>query len=187
MKKNLRRFFLGLFVFTLGVSGLAAAGSAVEDGAYYTKQNIWYEKPMKILSTNYHKGAILPVGSQVEILKRNKKKIKFRDQQTGTTFRLVLVKDYTALNEQEFFDRYFSNENVLKGAPYASFSEMEKENIQNGTLQKGMSKNAVLMAYGYPPSHQTPSIKGAMWTYWKSRLVHFMVQFKGDQIDSLDV
>jgi hypothetical protein len=40
-----------------------------------------------------------------------------------------------------------------------------------------MSKDAVVMAYGYPPDHKTPSLKTDLWTYWENRLISITVQF----------
>ena len=180
----MKKMFLS-FLF-LAASGLmfSAAGFA-EGESYFTKVNIWYEKPQKILSTNYHKGAMLSVGTEVEIIKSGEEKIKFREKATGSEFRIILVKNFTNLNESEFFSRYFSKENILKDAEYAAFSEAEKEHIKNGTIAEGMSKAATLVAYGYPPTHRTPSTKENVWTYWKSRLGNFMVQFKDDKISSV--
>lgn len=180
--KNARQFFLSFLILGAGLLAFSAAGSAEEGGKYYTKVNIWYEKPQKIFSTNYHKGTLLPVGSEVEIIKRSRKKIQFREKSSGTEFRIVLVKDFTKLNETEFFDRYLSKENVLNGSAYAAFSALDKENIKTGTLSEGMSKAAVLIAYGYPPTHRTPSTDENVWIYWKHRFGNFRVQFKDDKV-----
>lgn len=181
MKMKLK-MFLSVVLLTAGLSAAAQA----QEGSHFTKVNIWYEKPEKIMSTNYHKGAILPIGTEVEILKSGRKEIKFREKETGTKFRIVLVKNYTDLNEQEFFDRYFSKENILNSAEYTALSDMEKKNIKEGTLQEGMSKKAVLMAYGYPPSHRTPSTAASAWTYWKSRVISFMIEFDGDKLEDIN-
>ena len=164
MKRNPRLFFLS--VLLLAGSGFVSAlvGYGAEGETYYTRMNIWHEGGKKIMSTNYHKGIIIPAGTEVEILKKGKK-IKFHDKTTGIEHKVKLVKDYTNLTQEEFFDRYFSKENILKGAQYASFSDLEKNNIKNGTLEKGMSKAAVLVAYGYPPTHRTPSLDGNSWTF----------------------
>ena len=180
MKKNLRNFFLFFLLLSAGVAA-ASQQALAADGTYYTKMNIWYEKAEKILSTNYHKGNMISVGSEVRVMKSNAKKIEFVDDK-GTKFRIKLVKDYTNLEEQPFFDRYFSKENILNGDQYRSFSSMEKENITAGTLREGMSKDAVLVAYGYPPTHRTPSTEQDSWVYWKSRMGSFTVMFKDGKL-----
>ncbi len=185
MKKNLRHFALGLFLLFAGSFVFSSAASAAAKGeTYYTRMNIWYEHPEKIYSTNYHKGAILPVGTEVEILKTGSK-IKFRDKKSGTEYRLILVDDYTDISKDEFFNRYFSKDSILDGSEYRGFSSMEKENIKNGTIAKGMSKAAVLVAYGYPPTHRTPSTSGNLWKFWTSRLLTDDVHFENDRVSNI--
>ncbi len=45
-----------------------------------------------------------------------------------------------------------------------------------------MSKEAVLVSYGPPPEHATPSLDNEKWKYWinkrKTKLVHFNVNNK---------
>ena len=184
MKKNLRQVFLGVLFLIAGSTAFSTVGFAADPGAYYTKINIWYEKPQKILSTNYHKGTMIPVGSEVEVIKNGRKKIQFREKSSGTVFTIKLIKKFTNLNADEFFGRYFLKDNVLNGTQYNSFSAMEKENIKAGTIKEGMSKEAVLMAYGYPPTHRTSSARENTWVYWKSRLQNFLVQFKDNKVVS---
>jgi len=45
----------------------------------------------------------------------------------------------------------------------------EIEAIKTGSLCVGMSKAAVVVAYGYPPEHVTPSLDNDVWTYWMDR------------------
>jgi hypothetical protein len=144
---------------------------------YYTKVNIWYEKPEEISTTNYHKGAMLPVGSLVEIMGWEDEEIRFYDLKTGTKFRLVQVKKYMAITLDELFARYFSKDSVLESAIYANLTPMEKENIRVGSLAVGMSRDAVIMAYGYPPTHRTATLEAATWTFWKSRFSDFQIRF----------
>ena len=40
------------------------------------------------------------------------------------------------------------------------------EKIKTGTVEKGMSKQEVILAYGYPPPHRTPSINDNTWIYF---------------------
>ena len=63
-----------------------------------------------------------------------------------------------------------------KGA-FASLSAEEQKKVKAGEIEAGMSKAAVIMAYGYPPGHKTPSLKLDKWVYWinhfKTRTVYF--------------
>ena len=42
---------------------------------------------------------------------------------------------------------------------------------------KGMRKEAVVLAIGYPPRRDTPSLDNTIWRYWSSRLSFFLVEF----------
>lgn len=177
MKTLFRNLFLALLLAaSFSLPAFAASGK------YYTKVNIWYEKPDEILTTNYHKGVMIPLGTEVEVIKSSKKKIEF--QSGGTVYKIELVKKFADLNEQQLFDRYFSKDNVLKSGEYSSLSSQEKAAVKAGTIEVGMSKPAVLLAYGYPPTHRTPTTEQDTWTYWKSRLGNFLVQFKDGKVIS---
>jgi hypothetical protein len=68
------------------------------------------------------------------------------------------------------------------GGPYQRFSEKEKRNIKLGEIEVGMSKDAVLMAYGYPPAHRTPSLESDQWVYWLNRFVNRPVVFRDGRV-----
>lgn len=177
--KTLRKIVYGLAFFVLSSAlFVPVVFAAKEPGEKcHTKVNMWYEKPEKIYSTNYHRGDMEPVGSQVEILKRKENEIQFRDISTGIKFKLIRIKKYTNVTPDELFARYFSKDSVLGGAGYLRFSQMEKEKIKTGELAVGMSKEAVIMAYGYPPTHRTQTLEQTTWTYWKGRLDNFEIKF----------
>jgi hypothetical protein len=160
--------------------------SDVEEKWFHTRVNIFYQKPRKIYSTNLHKGKTLPAGSKVKITFAAGREIEFEDGK-GQTFILILRKKHTVeeMTLREYFDQHFSSEDPLrKDGPYAGFTDSEQWNIKNGTIEKGMSRPAVLMAYGYPPSHETPSLKDDKWTYWagslRARPIH--VYFKDGRV-----
>ncbi len=155
---------------------------------FYTTANIWYENPGKIYSTNYHRGAILPAGTMVTIQKVSRKEIRFADK-IGLPFKIIFIKKHSrsGMNIWDYFDQYFSAANPMrKGGPYEKFTKKEKDNIQTGEITRGMSKPAVLMSYGYPPSHRTPSLKSDVWIYWISRFVKKSVYFKDNRVVRID-
>lgn len=144
----------------------------VEEKAFYTRVNIFYEKARRIASTNFHKGKLLPAGSTVTIVFAEGREIEFRDS-AGGTYILVLMKKHSmeGMSLRAYFDQHFSVEDPLrKDGPYGKFTDTERWNIKNGTIEKGMSRTAVLAAYGYPPSHETPSLEDDKWTYWVESL-----------------
>jgi outer membrane protein assembly factor BamE (lipoprotein component of BamABCDE complex) len=49
--------------------------------------------------------------------------------------------------------------------------------ISNARVEKGMTKEQVLMSIGYPPTHRTASTQMNNWTYWYNRWVTFVIIF----------
>ncbi len=153
---------------------------------YYTRVNIWYERPDRIYSTNYHKGSILPVGTKVKILDFNDKAITFLDEAKSQTYTIEFVSRHSRLTPQEYFERHFSEKSVLaEGGSFSKFTDKEKANIKAGTVVPGMSAPAVVMAYGYPPSHRTPDLGADIWRYWSNRIMSFKIVFnEGKVVDA---
>jgi hypothetical protein len=142
---------------------------------YYTAVNIWFEDAAEIATTNYHKGQIIPVNTKVVITKYGNSGFSFTDQK-GIEYSVLYVKKHSVLPVKEIFDRYFSEQKV----PLGRFTQEERENIEAGTILEGMSKEAMLVSYGYPPAHQTPSLESNQWKYWGGRMISFFVYFNKD-------
>lgn len=178
--KNFRKLFSGLLFFGACAALFSGSAMAGQTGKFYTKSNIWYEKPSKILSTNYHKGVMIPIGTEAEVIKSSRKAIQFRIG--GQVYKIQLVKKFTTLSEAEFFDRYFSRDNVLNSSEFTSLTSEEQKAVKEGKIVSGMTKSAVLLSYGYPPTHRTPTTENDTWTYWDSRLQNFLLQFKDGKV-----
>lgn len=162
----------------------AHSQESVTGRTFYTAANIWYENPKKILSTNYHRGTILPAGTKVTTSEVEGKKIQFTDA-NGVGFEIEFVKKHSsdAVDLWAYFRRYFSADDPMRaGGPYQKFSQKEKNAIKAGEIQVGMSKDAVLMAYGYPPAHRTPSLESDQWVYWLNRFVNRPVLFRNGRV-----
>ena len=62
----------------------------------------------------------------------------------------------------------------------ADMSELEKNAIAAGQISPGMSREAVLISWGYPPEHRTASLKSPSWIFWTSRFVNKTLVFGAD-------
>jgi hypothetical protein len=51
----------------------------------------------------------------------------------------------------------------------SKMSKIDQQGIKAGKAMKGMSKNGVKIALGYPATHKTPSLEENVWIYWKDR------------------
>lgn len=174
-----------MFVLALACSSLYA--ESFSGKTYYTRTNIWYENPNDILSTNYHRGAILPIGTKVSIHSINNRRIQFTPDGSAQMFTIINDKKTNTISIDELFNRYFSVEAVQAGVgDYYQATEADRENIKTGTIALGMSKKAVLMAYGYPPTHRTPLLTSDIWYYWYARLHRVNVYFKDDKVFKIE-
>lgn len=163
----------------LGITTLFSAVSfaAVMPGAsYYTKANIWYASPLKIPSTNYHVGSILPVGTKVDMISISDALIVFKDQK-GIIYNIQYISKFSGTSMMTYLNEYFSEKNILKSWGYKMMSKEDKANISMGSIAEGMSKKAVLMSYGVPPKHKTPSTDSSPWTYWTNRFRTKVITF----------
>jgi len=180
----------------LGLLGCSVKTYITEDGQkispvggdYYTRINIWYEDPEEILATNYHKGTIIPVGSKVRITNCRSEEISFtKEDLHGVEFTIVNVRKYTLVWKEDLFGRYFSKDDPrTSGGEFSRLSGQEREDIEKGILAKGMSKEAAIIAYGYPPKHKTPDLADDIWYYWRSRFQAQRVTFRNNRIIEID-
>ena len=188
--KEITCSILAGFLVSLFLTVNVYAGESVEGMKFYTRVNIWYENPAEILSTNYHMGAIVPLGTKVTITAvKNlpKKAIQFVADDKKLSFTIFFVEKHSSagISLMDIFHQYFVEKNPLEGEDYTKLSPMEKEQIKKGAITKGMTKSAALMAYGYPPSHKTPSLNSDIWTYWDNRITKKIVVFQDDKITKI--
>ena len=167
--------------------GLTGCATIPQRGSiYYTTANIWYTVPGDIRSTNYHEGAMIPFGSQVTIDGLSSRGVGFTTT-NNLTCRMVYVGKHSTISMREHFNLYFSVDDPSKpGSEFDRFSEMEKENVKKGNLIIGMSKAAVLAAYGYPPSHTTPDLTVDYWRYWTRFRQEVHVCFENGRVSKLE-
>lgn len=156
-----------IVLFTLLLlTGCATISDSPDRKIYYTKANIWYTNPEDIRTTNYHMGAIIPFGSQVTIEHLSQSEVSFTTA-VKNHYTIKFISKHSTITMKEYFDRYFSLDNPqAPESEYDKFSEMEKANVLQGNIVIGMSKPAVLSAYGFPPSHATPNLSNDYWRYW---------------------
>ena len=62
----------------------------------------------------------------------------------------------------------------------AACTQEEIDLIRSGVLDVGMSKPAVLLSWGYPPIHKTPTLEQQTWTYWTSRFNTVEISFDAE-------
>ena len=63
---------------------------------------------------------------------------------------------------------------------FATFPKQVQEAITDGRVERGMTKEQVIMSLGYPQTHRTASTDANTWIYWYNRWVTYQVQFGAD-------
>jgi len=161
----------GGIVLLAAISGLCGDPALNPVGVeYYTRVNIWSEKNSEISARNYHVGAMIPVGTKVKITGFAGDKIMFEIIKDGTGCTIINDPKRTGVDLAGLFVRYFADKDVT--AMFGAFRKLSKEDqayIRKGDIVAGMTRDAVIMSYGYPPGFKTPSLAGNVWTYWNDK------------------
>lgn len=176
-----------LAAIALALTGCASAppefaSDISEDETYYTQVGMWADKGVEIIATNYQRGTFIPVNSEAHIQEITGETITFRVPELGEqTFQLANVPKYTQADMRELFDRTFAK----KPADLDDYSEEVVDNIREGRVEPGMSKDAVVLARGYPPAHETPDLDLNRWRYWVNRFATNVVVFSDGEVDEI--
>src|SRR5581483_10330235 len=158
----------------------ADAISAVKGDKLYTKFSLFYEKNVH-RTTNYRVGSFVPINTEVTFVKADKNEIDVT-LPDGTDLRIVNVEKYSGEKIPGIFNRTFGKTPV----DLSRFNKKEISSIQAGEVEVGMRKDAVIASLGYPPKHQTPTLSGNQWRYWRNVFATFVVHFEDDKVSSIE-
>jgi hypothetical protein len=139
---------------------------------YFLRSTMHFEDG-EYAATNYARGAIVPINTPVQIVSMRGKKIGIKRLDTGEALQIENVDKYTLKSLAELARLLFSD----VPTPIERLPDELAASIRNGDMRKGMTKELVLMARGYPPAHETSSIESDRWVYWSSRFVKHTVIF----------
>lgn len=158
-----------------------ASGQDLIGKKAYTQFNLYPDRTRgRLYTLNYLlPDAMIPRCSEVELLEMNRKVLVLREVSSGRQFNYLLHKATGEPIEVSAAKTFASScdQNAVK-----TMSKADREGISSGKLAKGMSKQGVLLAAGYPPAHRTPSLDGNEWTYWKNRFNTLRVIFNDQGI-----
>lgn len=140
--------------------------------------NLHYERT-KISDVNWQVGAVIPLGTPVTIVGVRKGSVTFRPAGFPE---IVFEHKYGRRTEslEQFLDHWF-----VEADPTAKLRRLPaklRKNVEHGVVEPGMTRDQVLMAIGYPPAHETPSLESPQWTFWRNRWERFLVVFDGEKV-----
>ena len=161
-------------------------GGALMSEPLYTAYNLWYENPDKISCVNYQRGARIPAGTRVNriAIKPGRSDqwsgIHFTTEDGGSYVIQFAFRYHPGVSVEAFKNRLFTPKNYQELT--RNMSAREIECVKSGTVRRGVSKECVLVSYGYPPEHKTSSLKVNAWIYWNHRFGTKAVQFNADGV-----
>jgi hypothetical protein len=146
--------------------------SLMQADKVFTQTNL-HPDPVRhrLYSLNYQQAGLIPRCSEVELTAVNGKKLVFNKD--GVTYHYFFHKASGSFDDniKKYFSDSCDNSNLPK------LNAKDKKGIKEGKVFKGMSKEGVVQAIGYPPVHVTPSLEANTWQYWKNRFNTFKVLF----------
>jgi len=169
-------------LFFLVCWGCGGPALTTENDTFYTRYNLHYvtQKDTNVGSyanfTDYEGHDFLRYDTKVEVASW-KRGYRITAVDTGE----VVLFTYKSTNMggmrgSDYIDLIMSPEPVS----YMGLTAEDEQGIQQGKAMKGMTKQGVMVALGYPAKHRTPSLDENTWAYWKGRLGDpRLVQFDG--------
>ncbi len=163
----------------------------------FLAHNIW-KTPLArhMRCINYKIGKIMPFGTEVinakvfrtiessgnarePILSEGDPKIRFTLKETNESVEISFVnKWHPGKTIYDYYDQMFTNKSFSELS--YGMDEKKLEKISRGEILVGMTKQEVILAYGYPPEHKTRSLDNNSWRYWIDTLKTKEICFDGE-------
>ncbi len=181
-------------VFTCAAVVLTGCVSTQKKSAYsvlqvpsttriYLSSNLWFQPDGQMESSNYQMGDILSYGTEVTGIDYDDQYITFTAKLQDQRFRIEFMKEYAMMSIEEYIKQIFQVKNPVEVE--LSIEPLLFERISRGVVEKGMTKQHVLMAYGYPSAHRTSSLDDDTWIYMITRGKSKRVVFRNGKVLSV--
>ncbi len=187
MKRILNRAALCLAVLSLG--SVAFAGDLEDDWEgkkVYSRHNLRADSGRSlVLTTTNALGLeeLIPMGTELTVEEVNDKLVKLQSPKFNKPIVIKYNARHTKIPFGGYLKRTFSLEPVA--VPTEGLSELDRQQIAKGELAVGMSRNAVLLAVGYPPANLNNSFEAKELVYMKGKIERLPVLFEGDTVSFL--
>jgi hypothetical protein len=133
------------------------------------------EQRSRLYAVNYQQAGLIPVCSEVKIVALKGNQMRFQVVKTGREYAYLHHKKAAAEPFNAHLLRFFGTECDRKGLERLAAGD--RAGVQAGKVEKGMSRQGVIFAMGYPPRHETPDLNGKVWKYWRSKFDTMLVTF----------
>jgi len=151
------------------------SGREMVGKSFYNQTNLWAVKGTTVFWANYHMDTLIPVNAEIVVEQLVADQLVFTVKESGQ--KIMFDNDNrSGMRAFEWAKRQFGLEKV----DLSHFTEVEQAAIGRGVVEKGMGKEAIVAAYGYPPKHGTPDMNASHWTYWTNRWNKQIYYFDAD-------
>jgi len=173
-----RSFIVSLFIVSIFLfSGCVATqsktrGSGAADNFVYTKYNIHgQQKTGTIVNASFANWTgpfqghvVIPMNTKV-VVTPQRRGFLILALNSGIKINFQFDENRMGMSQDQYIDLITSPQKVS----FSSFSSIDLKGIDKGAALRGMSKNGVMAALGYPAAHKTPSLESSEWVYWNSK------------------
>ncbi len=172
-----------LLISTLVITACASTPKLLIDGEkslmqsskVYTQTNLHPDEQRKRLySINYQQGGFIPRCTEVKLIDVSAKKLIISTGENEYQYLYHKASGSFDDNIQKYFNT------SCKKSKLRNLNAIDKEGLKAGKVFKGMTKEGVILAIGYPPVHKTKSLEEKRWKYWSSKFNTFDVVFGKD-------
>lgn len=165
-------------VFLQNFPSIAPPAIVPAKGQDYFTRFTFHEEKNEYSTTNYSRGAVVPINTPVKLVSMSGSKLVLRRLDTNQEIKVANEEKYTGKSIPGIAAMMLAAEKT----PLEKLPEEVATAVKNGDLRKGMTKELALMARGYPPVHETPSTDGDKWVYWSSRFVKLTIIFSNGRL-----
>jgi hypothetical protein len=131
----------------------------------------------EVSAMNFQAPELIPICSPVTLARAYENQLEFKVNATGRQYAYVNHK-----GSGEPFDQnlahYFGR--ACPDAALTALSPDESAAVKQGVVKPGMSREAVILAIGYPPPRDTRTLELPTWRYWRAGMQWFVVVFGDD-------
>lgn len=140
------------------------------------------EAHARMYSVNYQQPGLIPICTPMVIERVSQRQAVIADPRTGRRYEYIF---HRSMREdiQEHLDLYFGTQcpkHVIQSLP-----PIDQQGIRDGRVYPGMTRQGVIFAIGYPPSHATPDLNRDVWKYWSNRFNTFDVVFANGVVQNV--
>lgn len=139
--------------------------------------------PPRLYSTNYQHDGLIPRCTPVRIDEVKPRAVRFTVLSTGRQYEYIFKYDHITDSQFVHLNKVFGVN--CDTAKVEQMSDADRRGIKEGRIYQGMSKDAVILAAGYPPQHRTPSLDADTWFYWSRITKSFGVVFVNGKVDHI--